>query len=158
MNWMTKWAGSYPVFVETAKGAYFSDVDGNEYLDLCLGDTGSMIGHAVEPAVRAITEYVQKGTTLMLPTEDAVWIGEELNRRFGMKYWQFSTSATDANRFALRLAEKSPSGPKVLVYNWCYHGSVDETVAIMDEKTGKTVAKPGNLGPQVDPAPDHQSD
>jgi glutamate-1-semialdehyde 2,1-aminomutase len=152
MNWMTKWAGSYPVFVETAKGAHFWDVDGNQYLDLCLGDTGSMIGHAVEPAVRAITEYVQKGTTLMLPTEDAVWVAEELNRRFGMKYWQFSTSATDANRFALRLCREVTKRPKVVVYNWCYHGTVDETVAVIDEKTGKTVAKEGSLGPQCDPA------
>lgn len=152
MNWMTKWAGSYPVFVEKAEGAHFWDVDGNEYLDLCLGDTGSMIGHAVEPAVRAITEYVKKGTTLMLPTEDAIWVGEELNRRFGMKYWQFSTSATDANRFALRLAREVTQRPKVVVFNWCYHGSVDETVAIIDEATGSTVAKPGSLGPQVDPA------
>ena len=85
----------------------------------------------------------------MLPTEDAVWVGEELNRRFGMKYWQFSTSATDANRFALRLCREVTQRPKVLVYNWCYHGSVDETVAIIDEKTGKTVAKSGNLWPSV---------
>ncbi|MDR2196589.1 MAG: hypothetical protein LBO07_01300, partial [Coriobacteriales bacterium] len=91
MNWMTKWAGSYPVFVAEAKGAHFRDVDGNDYLDLCLGDTGSMIGHAPEPAVRAITEYVQRGTSFMLPTEDAAWVGEELGRRFGVKYWQFST-------------------------------------------------------------------
>jgi glutamate-1-semialdehyde 2,1-aminomutase len=150
MNWMTKWAGSYPVFVAEAKGAHFTDVDGNVYLDLCLGDTGSMIGHAPEPAVVAITEYVKQGTTFMLPTEDAVWVGEELGRRFGMKYWQFSTSATDANRFVLRLAREVTGRPMVVVYNWCYHGTVDETVAVIDEATGKTVAKPGSLGPQVD--------
>ncbi|MDR0851921.1 MAG: aspartate aminotransferase family protein [Clostridiales Family XIII bacterium] len=152
MNWMTKWAGSYPVFVAEAKGAHFTDVDGNTYLDLCLGDTGSMIGHASEPAVAAITEYVKQGTTFMLPTEDAIWVGEELGRRFGMKYWQFSTSATDANRFALRLAREVTKRPMVVVYNWCYHGTVDETVAVIDEATGKTVAKPGSLGPQVDPS------
>lgn len=152
MNWMTKWAGSYPVYVASAKGAHFQDVDGNDYLDLCLGDTGSMIGHAPEPAVRAITEYAKQGTTFMLPTEDAAWNGEELNRRFGMKYWQFATSATDSNRFALRLAREITKRKKIVVYNWCYHGSVDETVAVIDEKTGKTVAKPGSLGPQCDPA------
>ncbi len=150
MNWMVKWAGSYPVFVADAKGAYFTDVDGNRYLDLCLGDTGSMIGHAPDAAVKAITEYVKQGTTFMLPTEDAAWNGEELSRRFGMKYWQFSTSATDANRFVLRLARQVTKRPLIVAYNWCYHGTVDETVAIMDEN-GKTVAKPGNLGPQVDP-------
>jgi glutamate-1-semialdehyde 2,1-aminomutase len=152
MNWMTKWAGSYPVFVAEAKGAHFRDVDGNDYLDLCLGDTGSMIGHAPEPAVRAITEYVQRGTSFMLPTEDAAWVGEELGRRFGLKYWQFSTSATDANRFALRLAREVTKRPKIIAYNWCYHGTVDETVAVIDDKTGRTVKKPGSLGAPCDPA------
>lgn len=151
MNWMTKWAGSYPVFVDHAKGAHFVDVDGNRYLDLCLGDTGSMIGHAPDPAVEAITRYVQKGTTFMLPTEDAIWNSQELGRRFGMKYWQYATSATDANRFCLRLAREVTGRPKVLVYNWCYHGTVDETVAVLDENTGQTVAKPGSLGPQCNP-------
>jgi glutamate-1-semialdehyde 2,1-aminomutase len=88
----------------------------------------------------------------MLPTEDAVWVGEELGRRFGMKYWQFATSATDANRFVLRLAREVTGRPMVVVYNWCYHGTVDETVAVIDEATGKTVAKPGSLGPQVNPS------
>ena len=152
MNWMVKWAGSYPVCVATAKGAKFTDVDGNEYLDLCLGDTGSMVGHAPDAAVKAITEYVKQGTTFMLPTEDAAWNGEELQRRFGMKYWQFATSATDANRFVLRLARQVTKKPMIIAYNWCYHGTVDETVAIIDEHTGKTIAKPGNLGPQCDPA------
>lgn len=151
MNWMVKWAGSYPVCVANAKGAHFQDVDGNDYLDLCLGDTGSMIGHAPDAAVKAITEYVKQGVTFMLPTEDAAWNGEELQRRFGMKYWQFATSATDANRFVLRLARQVTKRPLIVAYNWCYHGTVDETVAVMDEKTGKTLAKPGNLGPQVDP-------
>lgn len=152
MNWMTKWAGSYPVFVSKAKGAHFQDIDGNDYLDLCLGDTGSMIGHAPDPAVKAISEYAAQGTTFMLPTEDAIWNAEELQRRFGMKYWQFATSATDANRFVLRLAREVTQRPKVVVYNWCYHGTVDETVAVIDEATGKTAAKPGSLGPQCDPA------
>jgi len=152
MNWMTKWAGSYPIFVSNAKGAHFQDVDGNDYLDLCLGDTGSMIGHAPDAAVKAITEYAKQGTTFMLPTEDAIWNGAELGRRFGMKFWQFSTSATDANRFALRLAREVTQRPKIICYNWCYHGTVDETVAIIDEATGKTIAKPGSLGPQCDPA------
>lgn len=152
MNWMVKWAGSYPVCVANAKGAHFQDIDGNDYLDLCLGDTGSMVGHAPDASVKAICEAVQKGTTFMLPTEDAAWNGEELSRRFGMKYWQFATSATDANRFVLRLARQVTKKPIIVAYNWCYHGTVDETVAIMDENTGKTIAKPGNLGPQIDPA------
>ena len=151
MNWMIRWAGPYPVFVKDAKGAHFTDVDGNEYIDFCLGDTGSMVGHAPEPAVRAISEAVKHGTTYMLPTEDAIYNGEELSRRFGMKYWQFTTSATDANRFVLRLAREVTSRKKILAFNWCYHGSVDETIATLDGN-GNVIPKPGNTGPQVNPA------
>ncbi|MCF8067958.1 MAG: aminotransferase class III-fold pyridoxal phosphate-dependent enzyme [Desulfobacterales bacterium] len=151
MNWMVRWAGSYPIFVETAEGAHFVDVDGNRYVDFCLGDTGSMVGHAPEASVKAISDAVKKGTTFMLPTEDAIYSGEELQKRFGMKYWQFTTSATDANRFILRLARDATGRDKVLAFNWCYHGSVDETVAILD-KNSNVIAKTGSVGPQVNPA------
>lgn len=150
MNWMTRWAGPFPIFVSEAKGAHFTDVDGNMYIDLCLGDTGSMIGHAQEPAVKAISEAGKKGTTYMLPTEDCIYNSNELSRRFGMKYWQFTTSATDANRFILRLARAVTGRNKIVCYDWCYHGSVDETVAVLDEN-GNTVPKPGSVGPMVDP-------
>lgn len=151
MNWMVRWAGSWPVFVEKAKGAHFTDVDGNEYMDFCLGDTGSMLGHAMDPVIESVSKAIAKGTTLMLPTEDAIFNGQELTKRFGMKYWQFTTSATDANRFALRLAREITGRNKILAYNWCYHGSVDETVATLDE-AGNVIPKPGNVGPQVSPA------
>jgi 4-aminobutyrate aminotransferase-like enzyme len=104
MLWMIRWAGSFPVFVKEAKGARFTDVDGNSYIDFCLGDTGAMTGHAPEATVKAITEQIQKGITLMLPYEDVIWVGEELQRRFKLPYWQFALTATDANRFALRMA------------------------------------------------------
>ena len=87
-------------------GARFTDVDGHEYVDLCLGDTGAMTGHAPEAAVEAIAEQVRRGITLMLPTEDAIWVGEEMARRFGLPYWQFALTATDANRFTIRLARR----------------------------------------------------
>ena len=104
MHWMTEWAGPFPVFVEEASGARFSDVDGNEYVDLCLGDTGAMTGHAPEAAAAAVAEQMRRGTTLMLPTEDSIWVGEEMARRFGLPSWQFALTATDANRFTIRLA------------------------------------------------------
>ena len=104
MLWMIRWAGSFPVFVKEAKGAHFTDVDGNSYIDFCLGDTGAMTGHGPDATVQAITEQIQKGITLMLPYEDVIWVGEELQRRFGLPYWQFALTATDANRFALRMA------------------------------------------------------
>jgi glutamate-1-semialdehyde 2,1-aminomutase len=151
MPWMMRWAGSFPLFVDRARGARFVDVDGLEYVDFCLGDSGAMAGHGPPPAVEAIRRQLDRGTTLMLPTEDAIWVGEELTRRFGLPSWQFATSATDANRFAIRLARRITARPKILVFNWCYHGTVDETLATLDER-GAVCPRPGNLGPPVDPA------
>ena len=151
MPWMTDWAGPYPVFVDSAKGARFRDVDGNEYVDFCLGDTGAMTGHAPPPTVSAIDSQAEKGITLMLPSADSAAVGEDLKRRFGLPYWQFALTATDANRFALRLCRAITRRPKVLVYSWCYHGSVDETFAVTDAD-GQTVSRPDNIGPPVDPS------
>jgi glutamate-1-semialdehyde 2,1-aminomutase len=150
MLWMIRWAGSFPVFVKEAKGAHFTDVDGNSYIDFCLGDTGAMTGHSPDATVKAITEQIQKGITLMLPYEDVVWVGEELQRRFKLPYWQFALTATDANRFALRMARMITERPKILVFNYCYHGSVDETFISLDEE-GTPMLRPNNMGPQIDP-------
>ena len=150
MLWMMRWAGSFPVFVKEAKGAHFTDVDGNSYIDFCLGDTGAMTGHAPHATVQAIQVQAQKGITLMLPYEDVIWVGEELERRFGLPYWQFALTATDANRFALRMARLITARPKILVFNYCYHGSVDETLITLDEE-GTPMPRPNNIGPQVDP-------
>jgi len=149
MPWMTEWAGPYPVFVDEAQGARFRDVDGREYVDLCLGDTGAMTGHAPKAAVEAIAEQASKGITLMLPTEDSIWVGAEMERRFGLPFWQFCLTATDANRFAIRLARAITGRPKILVYNYCYHGSVDETIATIED--GVPGSRPGNIGPPVNP-------
>jgi glutamate-1-semialdehyde 2,1-aminomutase len=150
MLWMIRWAGSFPVFVKEAKGARFTDVDDNDYIDFCLGDTGAMTGHSPEATVNAIQEQIQKGITLMLPYEDLIWVGEELQRRFGLPYWQFTLTATDANRFALRMARLITGRPKILVFNYCYHGSVDETLITLDEE-GTPISRPNNMGPQIDP-------
>jgi glutamate-1-semialdehyde 2,1-aminomutase len=150
MNWMAKWAGAFPPFVREAHGAEFFDVDGHRYADFCLGDTGAMTGHSPPATVAAVQEQVARGITLMLPTEDAVWVGEELQKRFRLPYWQFALSATDANRFSIRLARQITGRSKILVFNWCYHGSVDETFITLEDG----VAKPrrGNVGPPVDPS------
>ena len=147
MNWMVRWAGAFPIFVADAAGAHFTDVDGRRYLDLCLGDTGAMTGHSPAASVAAIEDRARRGITFMLPTEDAVWVGEELARRFGLPFWQTTLTATDANRFAIRLARHVTRRPKILVFHWCYHGTVDETVATLAE--GRVVARAGNLGPPV---------
>jgi glutamate-1-semialdehyde 2,1-aminomutase len=144
---MIRWAGGFPVFAAEAEGARFRDVDGHEYVDFCLGDTAAMTGHSPEPTVRAVAEQVARGITLMLPSEDAIWVGEELTRRFGLSRWQFSLTATDANRFAIRLARELTRRPRILVFNWCYHGTVDETFAALSG--GEVVAREGNVGPPV---------
>src|ERR1700747_17423 len=149
MNWMRKWAGAFPVFVARAKGAHFTDVDGREYVDLCLGDTGAMTGHSPDVVADAIVKRVREGITLMLPTEDSLWVGEELKRRFGLPYWQFALTATDANRFAIRIAREITRRSKTLVYNYCYHGTVDESFASLTN--GSVGPRRGNIGPPVNP-------
>ncbi|MGZ8476127.1 MAG: aspartate aminotransferase family protein [Candidatus Limnocylindria bacterium] len=150
MNWMSKWPGRFPPFVDTASGAHFMCVDGHDYVDLCLGDTGAMTGHAPPETVAAMAEQAARGITTMLPTEDAIWVGEELAARFGLPFWQFTLTATDANRFSIRLAREITGRSKVLVFNWCYHGSVDEAfISLVD---GVASAREGNLGPPVDPS------
>ena len=129
MNWMVRWASPFPPFVETAEGASFGCVDGHDYIDFCLGDTGAMAGHGAAATIEAVERQLRRGITHMLPTEDAIWVGEELQRRFELPYWQFTLSATDANRFALRLARHITGRPKIVVHNYNYHGSVDETFA-----------------------------
>ena len=148
MSWMRKRAGPFPLFVESAAGAHFTDVDGNDHVDLCLGDTGAMTGHSPPATVAAVRAQLDRGITAMLPTEDTVVVGEELTRRFGLPQWQITLSATDANRHALRYARHLTRRQRVVVHDWCYHGTVDETFAVLDDE-GHTVARPGNIGPPV---------
>lgn len=152
MTWMAKWVGGHPVYAASARGAEITDVDGHTYVDFALGDTGAMAGHSPEPTTRAIQRRIadEGGITVMLPTEDAAWVGEELGRRFGLPLWSFSLTATDANRWALRLCRAITGRPYVLVFSHCYHGSVDETIVTLNERR-EPQARPGNVGPAVDP-------
>jgi glutamate-1-semialdehyde 2,1-aminomutase len=149
MSWMMKWAGGFPVFAERAEGSTVFDVDGNEYADFCLGDTGAMTGHAPPAVVATAAEQSARAITTMMPSPDAPAVGEALAERFGLPLWQVTLSATDANRFAIRMARQITGRPRILVFNWCYHGTVDETFAILHE--GRVVARPGNVGPPVQP-------
>ena len=151
MPWMVRWPGRFPVVVAAASGSRFVDVDGIEYDDFCLGDTGAMTGHALESVADALAGQARKGITTMLPSHDASWVAAELARRFGLQKWQMAMSATDANRFVLRLSRFLTSRPKICVMDWCYHGTVDETLAILDE-SGRVISRPGAIGPQIDPA------
>ena len=148
MHWMRDWSMPYPFLVESAHGAVLRDVDGNAYADFCLGDTGAMFGHSPPPVVEAIARQAGRGLTYMLPTEDAIVVGRLLEERFGLPHWQVATTATDANRFALRVARAVTGRPKILVFNGCYHGTVDETfVRLVD---GRAVNRPGLLGQVTD--------
>ncbi len=151
MAWMRRWPGAFPLFAAEAHGARLVDVDGHEYLDLAMGDTGAMCGHALPAVTEALAAQAALGITTMLPSADAVWVAGELSRRFGLPTWQLAMTATDANRFVLRLARYLTDRPKVLVFDWCYHGTVDETLVTVDA-AGRTVARPSSTGPQVDPA------
>jgi glutamate-1-semialdehyde 2,1-aminomutase len=151
MNWMACWPGRFPVFAAEASGARVMDVDGLEYIDFCLGDTGAMTGHSPAATVAVIADRAAHGISLMLPTEDAPVVGEELARRFGLPLWQIASSATDANRFALRLARQATDRQKILVFDWCYHGTVDETLVTLDA-SGNVGPREGKMGPPVDPA------
>jgi glutamate-1-semialdehyde 2,1-aminomutase len=152
MTWMAKWAGGHPLFVARAGEAWIQDVDGLRYVDFALGDTGAMAGHSPAPVVAAVARRLGElgGATVMLPTEDAAWVGEELSRRFGMARWSFSLSATDANRWALRLCRAITRRPYVLVFSHCYHGTVDETFITLDGG-GRPRSRAGNVGPALDP-------
>ena len=148
MSWMIKWPGKYPIFVESANGARFSDVDGNDYVDFCLGDTGSMTGHSPKPTVDAITKQMQQGITLMLPTKDSLEVSAELTRRFGLPLWQYTVSATDANRNVIRYSRAITGRSKIIVIDQCYHGSVDESFGSLDE-AGNIIQRIGNIGAPV---------
>ncbi|MCX5979487.1 MAG: transaminase, partial [Chloroflexi bacterium] len=154
MSWMQRWASPVPPYAVSARGAQITDADGQVYLDFALGDTAAMAGHAPAALVRAMTAQLENGATTMLPSEAAIDAAEELTRRFGLPLWQLCLTATDANRFVLRIARAVTKRPKVLVHNWCYHGTVDETFAIARPggAAGAAQSRPGNTGPQVDPA------
>jgi glutamate-1-semialdehyde 2,1-aminomutase len=151
MPWMMMWAGGFPPYAASARGASITDIDGCDYVDLCLADTGAMTGHGPPVVLAAVREQAERGMTTMLPTEDSVVVAEELTRRFGVSRWLFTLSATDANRSALRIARQVTGRPKVLVFSYCYHGSVDEAFAIQ-RPDGSTASRAGNAGPPVDPA------
>jgi glutamate-1-semialdehyde 2,1-aminomutase len=148
MSWMAKWPGAHPVFVQEAKGAHFTDLDGRDYIDFCLGDTGSMTGHSPAATVAAVKAQIDKGITAMLPSENAAIVSDLLRKRFGLPLWQFTVSATDANRHVIRYSRMITGRDKIVVIDRCYHGSVDETFATLDD-AGFTIKREGNIGAPV---------
>ena len=152
MTWMNKWSGGFPLYLEKASGNSITDIDGHTYIDFALGDTGAMAGHSPKPTITAVNNRLAElgGITTMLPTIDAQIVGENLSKRFGLPLWSFTLSATDANRWALRIARLVTGRPKVLVFSYSYHGSVDEAFITLDQ-SGNPRSRPGNVAPAVDP-------
>jgi len=147
MTWMAKAPGGFPLVHAEAHGSRVVDLDGHELVDFCLGDTGAMAGHSPPATVAAVRRRFAElgGATTMMPTEDAGAVAAELARRFGLPTWSFSLSATDANRWAVRLARAITGRPRILVHSWSYHGSVDETFIVLDD-AGRPAPRPGGVG------------
>jgi glutamate-1-semialdehyde 2,1-aminomutase len=150
MTWMNKTAAGFPLYLAAARGARVTDLDGHEYTDFCLGDTAAMAGHSPEPVVAAVRERFETlgGACAMLPTPDAAWVGAELTRRFGVSRWSFALTATDANRWAIRLLRAVTGRPKILFNSYCYHGSVDESLIVGTPQGPRS--REGNVGAPVD--------
>ena len=151
MTWMNMRAGAFPLYLDTAHGASITDIDGISYADFALGDTAAMAGHSPAATVDAVTRRFAElgGATAMMPTEDAEWAGAELTRRFGLSRWSLSLTATDANRWAIRIVRAVTGRPKILVNSYCYHGSVDESLIVVGPD-GAGVSREGNVGAPVD--------
>jgi len=148
MHWMNDWGTPTPLFVRDARGAHFTCADDIDYTDFCLGDTGAMFGHSPEPVARALEQQARRGFTTMLPSVTTPDVGAALADQFGLPFWQVVTTATDANRFVLRWARAVTGRTKVLVFDGCYHGTVDDT--LVDVVDGQTVSRASLLGQTVD--------
>ncbi len=132
MHWMVDWETPHPLFLEKANGVDLTDVDGNSYIDFCLGDTGAMFGHSPPAVVETLIRESANGFTTMMPSQDAVIVGQLLADRFKLPFWQVTTSASDANRSVIRWCRAITGRQKILVFNHCYHGAVDEAAVTID--------------------------
>ena len=144
MHWMVDWGTPYPLFVAEAHGVTLTDVDGHTYVDFCLGDTGAMFGHSPPAVADAIRRQAGRGLTTMLPSPDAAIVGDLLAKRFGLPFWQVTATASDANRAVIRWARAATGRRKLLVFNGCYHGAVDDTFVSLEN--GKPRNRPGLVG------------
>jgi glutamate-1-semialdehyde 2,1-aminomutase len=144
LHWMRDWGTPFALHVAHASGAHVTDVDGHRRVDFCLGDTGAMFGHSPEPVARALVQQATRGLTTMLASEDAAVVGEQLAQRFGLPFWQFAMSATDANRYVVRWIRAATGRSKILVFNGCYHGTIEDV--FVDLVDGQPVQRNSLLG------------
>ncbi|NVO05464.1 MAG: aspartate aminotransferase family protein [Rhodoferax sp.] len=144
LHWMNDWGTPFALQVESAQGAQLTDADGHCLSDFCLGDTGAMFGHAPAVVTAALQRQSARGLTTMLPNEDGAVVAELLAERFGLPMWQFAMTATDANRFVLRWMRAATQRRVLLVFNGCYHGTVEDV--FVDLVDGQPVQRDSLLG------------
>jgi glutamate-1-semialdehyde 2,1-aminomutase len=148
MHWMVDWGTAFPLFIQRACGVDLTDADGNAYVDFCLGDTGAMFGHSPPELAATLRQASEDGFTTMLPSPDAAIVGRLLAERFGLPFWQVTATASDANRSVLRWCRAITGRKKILVFNGCYHGAVDETFVSLEN--GEQRPDPALIGESRD--------
>jgi glutamate-1-semialdehyde 2,1-aminomutase len=135
MQWFHETEDHPLLYVADGKGAHFADVDGHRYLDTNVADMSMFCGYAPEPVVRAVSEQVARGSQFLLPSEDALWVAEELARRWALPKWQFTLSASQANLEVMRLARVATGRQIVVMFHGRYHGHFDENLVIEEGGT-----------------------
>jgi len=133
MAWMSELYTHPPIFVDAGHGGTFTDIDGNTYIDFNLADTSMFTGYGVEAISEVVAKRVKDGSQFLLPTQDAVEVATRLAARFGLPFWQFTLSATQANVEAIRTARALTGRDAVLMFDGKYHGHADELLAVRDK-------------------------
>jgi glutamate-1-semialdehyde 2,1-aminomutase len=128
MSWMRNSYDHPPLFVSEGRGAHLRDVDGHDYADFNIADMSMFGGYAAPPVVEAVARRAGLGTQFLLPGEDALWVAEELARRYRLPKWQFTLSATAANTEAIRTARALTGRQRVLFFAGKYHGHFDDVL------------------------------
>jgi len=150
-HWMLDWSSPFPIVAQEASGATLVSIDGQVFDDFCLGDTASMFGHSPAPLAKAIAEQAGQGLSYMLPTAKGAELGSMLADTFGLPQWQVTTTASEANRAVIRWCRGITGRDKILIFNGCYHGAVDDV--FVDLRDGRAVNRPSLIGQVQDLLP-----
>ena len=145
MSWMASLYPIPPIYVAAGQGAFFADVDGNDYLDFNLCDLSVTIGYGDECVAETLRAQARRGAHFLLPTEDAVAVGELLAERMGLAYWQFTLSASGSNTEVIRIARFMTQRPRIVIFGGHYHGHIEETLVC--EQNGRAAPETGGLSP-----------
>ncbi len=148
MSWHRTSYDHPPLWVVEGHGGHFRDVDGHDYADFNIADMSMFGGYGPEPVVEALAARAAAGGQFLLPTEESIWVAEELTRRYGLPMWQFTSSATHANTEAIRIARAATGRDKVLFFEGKYHGHFDEVLVESDER-GRLMPEEGGLPTNV---------